>query len=340
MKTAKSLRQYYGLGAFLRDKTPLLVLAALFLALQILLFSAFHLNIEIIIASSFFWTIFVIIFLAIEYFRRRSFYENLLTNIENLDQAFLVLETLEMPNFYDGRIIYQALENINRSMLENVKKYATQSLEFQEYIEMWIHEVKTPLATLTLLSQDPKINQEIKNINDYVEQVLYFARAENAERDYLIGEVSLEKVIGSVATRNREILLAKHIDFEVDHLDYTVHTDAKWLEFVLNQILTNSIKYGSTAIEISAHDSSKNIILTIRDNGIGINEKDLPRVFEKSFTGNNGRTNRKSTGMGLYIAKTLCQKLGHQISIRSQLGKYTEVIITFAKNNYFRLQEN
>lgn len=331
-----SLSRLISLRSFLCDKIFHLA-AALSLWVVLLLFLlALRVRAEIIVIISVFWWLLTVLVLAYEYLRRRRFYRPLVVNLSQLQQAYLILEALESPHFYDGKILYETLLRTDKSMAENVQAYALQSEEFREYVEMWIHEVKTPLATLSLLAKDPKVHQQIKRLDDYVEQILYFVRAENAERDYLVKAVDLERLVGTVASRNREILLASHIDFSVSGLNQTVYTDAKWLEFILNQILMNSIKYGSTEIHISAQDTPKEVVLTIHDNGIGIAEKDLPRVFDKSFTGSNGRKSQQSTGMGLYIAKTLCEKLGHQISVDSKAGQYTDVKITFAKNNYYK----
>lgn len=252
-------------------------------------------------------------------------------------------------------------------MAEVVQNYDLDAREFRDYIEMWIHEVKTPLATLSLMSKDRKISAQINRLDSYVEQVLYFARAENAEHDYLIKPVSLAQIVSAVATKNQDLLLASNINLSVHDLNREVFTDSKWLEFILNQILLNSIKYQSTSIEISATVVDDRTILRIADNGIGISAKDLPRIFEKSFTGENGHQpiancqssidyhaaanrqapiahqnyqatpagSQKSTGMGLYIAKTLCDKLGHQISAFSPDRHGAILEITFPKHDYY-----
>ncbi len=137
------------------------------------------------------------------------------------------------------------------------------------------------------MTNDRKISAQINRLDSYVEQVLYFARAENAEHDYLIKPVSLDKIISVVATKNRDLLLASNVDFIATGLNHEVFTDSKWLEFILNQIIQNSIKYHSKTIRLSAASNDEGIILTIADDGIGISAKDLPRVFEKSFTGEN-----------------------------------------------------
>lgn len=337
MSRQRNSKDLISLKAFLYDKKITLLLCLALLVFMILFLLAYHVQLEIIILICVVYLAAIGLVVFYDYGKRRTFYRNLIQNLDNLDQAYLILETLETPNFYDGEILYQTLYRANKSMAENVQAYRQRSRDFQDYVEMWIHEVKTPLATLAVISKDPRINEQIRRLDDYVEQILYFARAENAERDYLIKPVSLAKVIGEVANRNREIILAKKIDFEVSELDYQAHTDAKWLGFIINQILNNSIKYGSSKITISAKASNNLVHLKIHDNGIGINEKDLPRVFEKSFTGSNGHNVSKSTGMGLYIAKVLCEKLGHQIKIHSEQNKFTDVEIILAQDEYYNV---
>lgn len=323
--------------AFLRDKSYFLIAVSIVSLAMLPFLIAFKVNPEAIIALGLIWIAFVIAVLLIEYYRKHTFYQNLAQNISQLKESYLVLETLERPNFYDGKIFFEALNDINRSMIENVKKYKTHSQEFQEYIEMWIHEVKTPLATLAVISDSPQISEQVKRLDNYVEQILYLARAENAEKDYLITPINLNDLVGTVAGRNRELLQAKSINFSTQGLQHTVYSDAKWLEFILNQIVNNSIKYQSTEINISAKQVDHKIILSIRDNGSGIDAKDLPRIFDKSFTGSNGHHTNQSTGMGLYIVKTLCEKLGHQVHATSELGKYTQIDLIFSQDNYYQV---
>lgn len=348
-RTKKPAYNPASLRHFLREKLYFFVLAAIILALLLLFLTALRTSSETIIVTVFLFTAFTLIIPTVEYLRRRTFYQKLLQNIASLDRAYLVLETLSRPNFYDGAILYDALYGINKSMAEVVQSYDIEAREFREYIEMWIHEVKTPLATLSLMSNDRRISAQINRLDSYVEQVLYFARAENAEHDYLIKPVSLAKIVAAVATKNQDLLLASNISLFVHNLDHEVFTDSKWLEFILNQILLNSIKYQSKTIEISATTQGDKTILKAGDDGIGISAKDLPRVFEKSFTGENGhrntsnletRTNQpagsqKSTGMGLYIAKTLCDKLGHQIAAASPDHHGAIIEITFPKHDYY-----
>lgn len=328
--------------AFLCDKLPVILLAIAVLIVLLLFLLALKVAPEVIIVVLSLFVAFMVTSLLIEYYRRRAFYQNLLQNLQTLDQAYLVLETLEAPGFYDGKIIWEALYVINKSMAENVRHHATASQDFREYIELWIHEVKTPLATLSLMNKEPQIAEQLQRLDGYLEQVLYYVRAEHAESDYAIKKLNLTSVIKNLALHYREIIQTKNIDFYTENLDFEVYSDAKWLEFILGQIIMNSIKYGSSRIVVAAEQGSNgDVVLEISDNGIGIASKDLPRIFDKSFTGANGRRNNpsRSTGMGLYIAKTLCQKLGHQISAESITNQGTTIKIIFRDHDYYHVTD-
>ena len=146
-------------------------------------------------------------------------------------------------------------------------------------------------------------------------------------------------MIKNVAMKNKDMIVENGINFSVNDVENEVVTDNKWMEFIINQIMSNSFKYmkdhGEKELKIYSEKSEEGVVLHILDNGIGIPKRDLSRVFNKSFTGENGRKYAKSTGMGLYIAKGLCERLGHKIDIESEEGKYTEVRVTFGKNDYF-----
>ena len=325
----------------------LIVIFGYIIILMMLL--AFKIPSQVIIGITIVFSIIYLAIILISYFKRRGFYNNLINNVGKLDKKYLVLEMLNEPSFYDGEILYQILYEINKSMNENVKQYEIGLLDFKEYIELWIHEIKLPIASLTLLNHnqkkkiDKRYVEQIRKIDDYVDQILYFVRSENAEKDYLIKETNLKKVINNVAMKNKDDLLENNINFLVEAKDVMVLTDSKWLEYIINQIVSNSIKYirndVDSIIKLQVEDLTNQINLHIYDNGIGIPEKDIRRVFEKTFTGENGRNRSKSTGMGLYIVKKLCTKLGHKIIIESVQNEYTEVIIAFSKNDFYKMKD-
>ena len=333
------------IGVYFKDNLYKLLVFIVCYVINLLIFFAFKVDKSVIISSSFLYIVFLLLILLIPYFRKKKFYDNLLNNIASLDKSYLVLETLFKPEFYEGELLYQALYEINKSMNENVRLIEEHFQDFKEYIEMWVHEVKIPLSTLVLMSNnhkeqfDKKTKLQLKKLEDYVDQVLYYTRSENAEKDYLIKETELSKVIKNVGLKNMDDLLENQIDYIVENIQYKVLTDSKWLEFILGQIVNNSIKYkrniDNSYIKIFVQDKQEKTTLVIEDNGIGIKESDLKQVFDKSFTGENGRNTSYSTGMGLFIAKNMCEKLGHKIDIESVYNEYTKVYITFAKNKYY-----
>ena len=337
---------YMNKKEYLKDKRLYLIIGMTIYLVILLVLLAFKVNIEATLAITFTYFIGLITILIVDYIRKKTFYNNFKCKLDSLDQKYLIVEMLQDVYFLEGRILTDALYEIDKSMIEKINEYKMQVKDFKEYVELWIHEVKLPVASLTLMvhnqkgDQSKKLLSQLTRLDNYLEQILYYVRSENAEKDYLITKVNLSKVISNVALKNKDILLAKGIDFVVSDVDIEVLTDSKWLEFIINQIVDNSIKYSkekNAYIKIVAKEESEVIGLIIYDNGKGISKSDLPRVFDKTFTGTNGRSkSAKSTGMGLYLCRELCNKLGHKIQIISEEGKYTKVTILFDKNTFFK----
>ncbi len=333
------------LNKYLKSNFIIILLFIIVVVISNLIFISFKVVNQAIIGINITLVLGLITYIIIDFRKRKKFYDKFLIDLDLLDKKYLITEILNKPEFYEGEILYNSLYEINKAMADEIKEYKQSILDFKEYIEMWIHEVKLPLASMNLMIHnhkeiiDKKFIEQLRRIDDDVEQVLYYVRSENAEKDYLIKETSLSKIISNVAMKNKDLLLENKIDFNVDVKNKKVLTDSKWLEFIINQILNNSIKYiredTEHCIKITAEENSKNVILKIYDNGIGISTSDLCKVFNKTFTGSNGRKGKYSTGMGLYIAKQLCNKLGHKITIDSKENEYTEVSILFNKNDFF-----
>ena len=333
------------LSKYLRSNYLIILLFIVIISIINLMLVSFKVENQAIIGVNLTAILGFIIYVVYDFGRRKKFYNKFLNDLDLLDKKYLITEMTDKPEFYDGEILYDTLYEIDKSMSEKIKEYSLNIQDFKEYIEMWIHEVKLPLSSINLMIHnnkelsDKKIVEQLKRIDDDVEQVLYYVRSENAEKDYLIKETELNKVIGNVAMKNKDILLENKIDFIVDVDDKKVLTDSKWLEFIVNQIVSNSIKYIRNGVEhfikITAEENNKNTILKIYDNGIGIEKSDITKVFDKTFTGNNGRKIETSTGMGLYIAKQLCKKLGHKIAIDSKENEFTEVSLIFNKNGFY-----
>lgn len=281
----------------------------------------------------------------IEYFKRKKFYDNLLKILEELDEKYLITEIIKTPNFLEGQILKNSLEQIDKSMLENVNKYKYMTEDYKEYIELWIHEIKIPIATSKMVIENNKnaitksIDEELDKVENYIEQALFYARSNTVEKDYYIRKVVLKEIVNESIKKNKSSLIQEKISIDIHDLEIEVNTDNKWIVFILNQIIQNSIKYRkkeNSVIEIYANQGKENVILYIKDNGIGIKQGEITRVFEKGFTGTNGRlSNKKSTGIGLYLCKKLCNKLGIGIELNSVQNEGTEVKLVFPKDSYF-----
>ena len=281
----------------------------------------------------------------IEFYRKKTFYDTLKENMEQLEQKYLISEIIKEPSFAEGKILKSVIQDTGKSMLENVNKYKYIQQDYKDYIELWIHEVKLPIATSKLIIENNKnevtknIEEELDQIENYVEQALYYARSSTVEKDYYINKCILKDIVNTAILKNKSNLILNKINIELENLDLQVYTDSKWCIFILNQIIQNSIKYKkdmNSILQINAKENKENVVLNIKDNGIGIKQEELEKVFEKGFTGTNGRIDgKKSTGMGLYLCKKLCDKLGLSIEIESKKDEYTQVKITFPKNSYF-----
>ena len=277
-----------------------------------------------------------------DYKRKKSFYQELEQKLQKLEEKYLLMEMLEKPEFLEGQIFYDVLSEMQKSMNDEIFVQIRKNNEFKRYIETWVHEVKLPIASIRLILHEYKgtsartLKEQVGRIEGYVEQVLYYLRSEVPEKDYRIAPHSLKKLTNQCISENRDSLILNKIKIVQETQDISVYTDEKWMRFILGQIISNAVKYKKedSIIRIWSHQDGKHSFLHILDNGMGIAKEDLPRVFEKSFTGKNGRIQQASTGMGLYLCNTLCKRLGHRLAVQSKEGEYTEIIIEFYDNEY------
>lgn len=285
----------------------------------------------------------------IEYFNKRKFYKTLLDTLNELDEQYLITEIIKSPNFLEGKILKTSLEQIDKSMLDNVNKYRYITEDYKEYIELWIHEIKIPLAASKMVIENNKnkvtksIDEELDKVENYIEQALFYARSNTIEKDYYINKHNLKEIVNESIKKNKSILIQEKMSISIHDLDIVVNTDSKWIVFIINQVIHNSVKYKkqneNSIIEIYAKEGKENVVLYIKDNGIGIKKGEITRVFEKGFTGTNGRLqNKKSTGIGLYLCKKLCDKLGIAIELNSIQEEGTEVRLVFPKSSYTNLK--
>lgn len=235
----------------------------------------------------------------------------------------------------------EIIRKSNKSVIERIHKIEDEKREYREYIESWVHEIKAPITAIELNCTNNRdergryIAAENRKVENYVDMALYYARLDQVYKDYIILETDLSKAANDVFMKNKDYLIMSRIQAEVDCPD-KVFTDKKWIEFILNQLVQNSAKYskGDAHIRISTEKGRQGVLLKVRDNGIGIKKEELPRIFEKGFTGTNGREVKRSTGMGLYLCKRLCEKLGISISASSLEGEWTEVVLEFPISTY------
>lgn len=290
--------------------------------------------------------IFVCLYITIGYFYRKAFFKGLVETIENAEEQFAILfpevQTNQQKRFLE---LLKKIHQDNRNQLQHLND---EKKDQQEFILSWIHEVKLPIAASRLLMENSenktkdylidKFEDDLDKIDNYVEQALYYSRIDSFSTDYFITEVTANQIIKSSVKKYSKLFINKEIQFQMDDSTQFVQSDSKWLGFVIDQIIANSIKYtergGKVAVQFEEDDREKRI--SILDSGIGIATEDLSRVFQKGFTGLTGRNQLKSTGIGLYLAKQLTRKLGHTLSIQSEEGTYTKVTIHFPKIRNYR----
>lgn len=190
-----------------------------------------------------------IVGITIEYLVKKQFYTNLITTLEELEDKYLITEIVKSPNFIEGKILNNSLQQIDKSMIENVNKYKYMLEDYKEYIELWIHEIKLPIATSKMVIENNKnevtksIDEELEKIENYIEQALFYARSNTVEKDYYIRKFNLQDILNESIKKNRNILIAEKISLNIHDIDMTVNTDSKWIIFILNQIIQNSVKY-------------------------------------------------------------------------------------------------
>lgn len=284
------------------------------------------------------WILVLISYLCKTYWERKRYFDRLLTTARSLEQKYLITEVMEKPVHAEDQQYYQLLKLANKSMMETITSIRHERREYKEYVEQWVHEIKTPIAAIQLTCENNKsdvtrrILTELEKTDNYVEQALFYARSENVENDYLIKQIPLREAVHGAVVHNKRLLIQNGVGLQLGDLDFHVLADSKWVEFILNQLLVNAVKYRrdlEPAISIAANREGGRVNLTVEDNGIGISESDLPRIFEKGFTGQNGRNSERSTGIGLYLCKRLCDKLGLTIRASSRQNTYTRFEIGF-----------
>lgn len=282
----------------------------------------------------------ILIFLVLGFFNYKNKFDMFISYINNKkDEDF----------DFKGNVIYTEVDKLVKEYDEEIYSLKEELEEINDYMTNWIHEVKIPISVLEIISKrirdidiglSKDIRTSVSRINRLVEQAMYSSRAGNYSSDFLIGETNLENVVKEVIKKNKYQFIYNKIEIETQDLNYTILTDKKWITHIIELIVDNSIKYSKPGgkIEIFTKEVKNGIELHIKDYGLGIVPQDIDRIFDKGFTGQNGRKITKSTGMGLYISKKILNKLSHKIEVISTPGEFCDVYITFYKlSDYFNV---
>ena len=326
---------------YLKNQLPVILIHLLgMLALSLFLMACGN-SIPVIFFICMAWLAVMASCLTAFFFMRKKHLDRLLSMTEQLEERYLIPEIMPMPQRADDQVFYQMMKLAEKSMLEKIGEAERKQREYREYIEQWIHEVKTPITAMKLLCENNRLEftrdllVELEHVNRFTQQALYYARSGHAEKDYSIREVKPGNVIHDTISENKYLLRQNHVAITVEDTDRIVYTDEKWIRFILNQLISNAVKYRTAQPALRFFTTSQNdrIILSVEDNGIGIPKADLPRVFDTGFTGQNGRLIHSSTGIGLYLCKRLADKLGIGLTVFSA-GSGTRVSLSFPVNDF------
>ena len=240
-------------------------------------------------------------------------------------------------------LIREIIDLKNREKLQETEGLKRNLAEIDDYITKWVHEIKIPLSVCELIAgklEEEELDDlamelihETERINFLVNQVLHMSRASSYSQDFTVEEVNLGSLVRNVIKNNMNSFIARKIELELGELDFNILTDRKWAYYVIEQIVNNACKYVDNygIIKIHGKETDEKVILSIWDNGMGIPAKDIGRIFDRGFTGENGRKTARSTGMGLYIAKKIADQLNFDIEVSSQVSRYTEFRVIFYK---------
>ncbi len=271
------------------------------------------------------------------FFRRRASIKELEAVFEGLDQKYLFAECVCRPRELYERQIFALCRRAGQAMIGEVSEARAAQREYREYVESWIHEIKAPITAAGLICRSVdeetrrRLTRELAQIEAHVERALFYARAESVEKDFIIRQTMLSDLAVQAIDRHRALLVQSGIQIEMAGLEQAVFTDSKWTVFILGQLLQNAARYHGhcPVIALSARQLGKQVQLVVKDNGIGIPAHELTRVFDRGFTGSNGRTRGGSTGMGLYLCRKLADCMETDIRIESDEGRGTSVTLTF-----------
>lgn len=291
----------------------------------------------------------------LDYVRQREWYREMRNAMNHLSDTDFTL-CLQHPVTVEQRKVYDLLTRQYGAYTSEILQMRQQREQHIHFTNQWVHHMKTPVSVLHLMTQQAEqssnaewntkewlksVDEETERLERGLEMMLNTARLEKFELDLKVERVSLQHVIRQVINQHKKSFIRTHIFPKIIGDDLTVESDQKWLHFILTQFVTNAIKYsrekaGANTLEFTIEPTPQGAKLHVRDEGIGIAEHDLPRVFDAFFTGENGRKEGDATGMGLYLVKQVCTRLGHKVHVQSILGEGTTCTLEFATSSLHR----
>ena len=319
--------------AYIKDKLTVIITFALFAAILVVTFALYRLPIQAVLYPTIFNFIIGFVIIAFDFNRTvKNFRE--LERIKGLT-ADMITSLPQISNVYDSE--YNDIIHNLKSEVINIEKVTSEKYsDMMDYYSVWVHQIKTPIASmrLTLQNDDSALSRtilsDLSRIEQYVGMVLAYLRLDSESSDYVFKEYSVDEIIKKSVKKFSSEFIGRKLSLYLEPCELTIVTDKKWFSFVIEQVLSNALKYTRKgSIKISMPQPS---LLCIEDTGIGISEEDLPRVFEKGYTGGNGRTDSHASGLGLYLCKRICDNLSIGITAESELNQGTRIYLDLSQN--------
>lgn len=319
---------------YIKQNIKVIFLFIVFALVFGIVFSLYDLEIEAIYYSVMLCSFIGLIYICINFI---NYYKKHIQLYKLQNEISISSENLPLPKTLMEEDYTNLILNLNKEYKTYISKSDIAKSDMIDYYTMWVHQIKTPISAMKLLIQTSEseissdLSSELFKIEQYVEMVLSYIRLGSNENDFVIKEYDLDNIVRQAIRKYAPLFIRKKINVDFQPTTYKVLTDEKWLVFVIEQLLSNAIKYTNKGkISIYPLEDKK---LVIEDTGIGISQEDIPRIFDKGFTGYNGRTDKKATGLGLYLCKNILDKLSHKISIESEVGVKTKVILDLSMLN-------
>ena len=319
---------------YIKQNIKVIFLFIVFALVFGIVFSLYDLEIEAIYYSVMLCSFIGLIYICINFI---NYYKKHVQLYKLQNEISISLENLLSPKTLMEEDYTNLILTLNKEYKTYISKSDIAKSDMIDYYTMWVHQIKTPISAMKLLIQTSEseissdLSSELFKIEQYVEMVLSYIRLGSNENDFVIKEYDLDNIVRQAIRKYAPLFIRKKINLDFQPTNYKVLTDEKWLVFVIEQLLSNAIKYTNKGkISIYPLEDKK---LVIEDTGIGISKEDIPRIFDKGFTGYNGRTDKKATGLGLYLCKNILDKLSHKISIESEVGVKTKVILDLSMIN-------